>query len=410
MNILLMSYSFLPTVGGVERSVFNLATHLIDQGHRVTLVTHIKTAFAVRMSRHESIPVVRLHMPSPFHQQWRRRAFSALATLTNLVVLIGLCVVKRIQVIHCHYLNIDAYYAPRVARLLNIPFVLTLRGGETEQWIVGRPPRRRFVADILRSAHHVTAVSRSLLRHADTLAPGVLKKSTRIANPVTRAHVLASLGRCVVEDAPARPYILFVGRLAPMKDIATLIEAYHLTLHEQSSFNADLVIVGAGPEEAALKRRAVDGDGRDRIRFLGARPYAQTLCLVKDAQVLILPSARSEGCPNAVLEAMALETPVVVSDLPALTELVEDGVNGLVFRIGDAAGLKGRLVELIGDRQRRADLTDAAAKRLAAQHTFDAVREQYLRVYRNLHTRPRSCRLTDTKQHPVSLRSRCGFY
>jgi glycosyltransferase involved in cell wall biosynthesis len=181
-------------------------------------------------------------------------------------------------------------------------------------------------------------------------------------------------------SAPARPYVLFAGRLEPMKDVACLIDAYHRAA-AAPGFAADLVIAGAGRLASVLRDRAAAGPGAARIRFAGALPYAETLRLIAGARALVLPSRKSEGCPNVVLEAMALGTPVVVSDLPSLAELVDDGTDGAVFPMGDAAALADRLRAVEADAALRARLAAAARERLAVRHAPDAVAARYLALY-----------------------------
>ena len=102
---------------------------------------------------------------------------------------------------------------------------------------------------------------------------------------------------------------------------------------------------------------------------------------MRDAAVLALPSISSEGCPNVVLEAMALGTPVVVSDLPSLRELVGDGEAGVIFQRGDARALAQRLIEVTSDASLRERYIQAGHARLDARHRVDDVVAQYERVY-----------------------------
>lgn len=126
----------------------------------------------------------------------------------------------------------------------------------------------------------------------------------------------------------------YVGSLLPHKGIVTLIEAanagkFDLTLH--GPFEPDRI-----PFHAELRRRA-----GPTIRFAGRFndlrvPFSQMDCLV-------LPSECYENCPAAILQAFATSTPVIASRIGGIPELVEEGVNALLFRAGDRNELQGCL-------------------------------------------------------------------
>jgi glycogen(starch) synthase len=242
---------------------------------------------------------------------------------------------------------------------------------------------------VLERADYVTAVAGSLLRQACELVPQVEGKSCLVPNPVVLdAHARSSMSPASGLPAPSSPYILFVGRLEAMKDVATLLDAYHLAC-EESSFAHGLVIVGEGELLADLERRARKGRGAQRVVFLGRRAHSETLALIRGADALVVPSKSSEGCPNVVLEAMALGTPVIVSDLEALREAVGDGEAGAVFARGSARGLQAEIVALTADPSRRQRYMRAARARLEAKHRLETVLDEYERIYESLVVRPR---------------------
>jgi len=379
VNILFLTYSYLPNVGGVERSVHNLATRLVERGHDVVVATHGMWSFPFRYRPRDVPPTLHLHIPSQTDGSPSVRVFRAVMNPVNLAVLCCLCRLRRIDVVHCHHLNMDTAYARRLARLLKIRFVLTLRGGETEEW-VHTPARRRYVIEQLRGADHVTAVSASLLAHAATFVPEIARRSAVIPNPVDPDLLRETMAADPEEAERPRPYVLFAGRFEFMKGVECLIDAYHLAVEEQPEFSADLVIAGDGTLTAELRRRALAGPGAERISFLGSLPYPHTLRLIARAMMLVLPSRSSEGCPNVVLEAMALGTPVVVSDLPSLTELVTHGIDGSVFAVGDPRRLKERLRELESNSALRAALVEAA-RACITRHACDAVVDRYAALY-----------------------------
>jgi len=382
MNILLLTYSYLPALGGVERSVFNLATLLSKRGHRVFVVTHRPSWFPLSVRKDEGLWVLRLNIPSQFRHDRRDRVERLLFDAVNRFVLTAMCRVLRVQTVHCHLINVDTRYAESIARRTGARVIVTLRGGETEHWITGRADRHEYVAQVLRSADSVTGVAQSLLDQAEAIAPGVLAKSRVVRNPV---FLETSLGtsRDVSSGEIEEPYCLFAGRLAEMKDAACLIRAFHEVLRADPAFRLKLLVAGDGELKAEIEQVAQTGPACHQIQFVGRQNHEGTLRLIGDAEFLILPSCSSEGCPNVILEAMALETPVIVSSLPALKELVQDGVSGSVFPVGDHVELAAAIRGLAGDVDRRRRYAQAGLQVLATRHQPGQIVDIYEEIYRS---------------------------
>ncbi len=124
----------------------------------------------------------------------------------------------------------------------------------------------------------------------------------------------------------------YVGRLSEEKGLGFLLEAYRRI--SSRSGGMELVVVGAGPQEAELRRRAADlGDG---VVFAGFS--SNVFCELKNMDLFVLPS-RSEGASIALIEAMAAGLPAVATRVGGSPELIEDGVTGLLVPFGDEEAL-----------------------------------------------------------------------
>ena len=123
---------------------------------------------------------------------------------------------------------------------------------------------------------------------------------------------------CREEDG----YALYFGRLSPEKGVRTLIDA-------AVKANVRLIVLGTGPSEAELKTYAKD---KQNIEFKGFLQGKELRDLIRRARCVALPSEWYENGPYSAMEAMASGKPLIVSDKGGLPELVENGVNGYVFR------------------------------------------------------------------------------
>ncbi len=381
MNILFLTYAYLPSLGGVQISVRNLAAELTRRGHHIVVATDGARPFTLERG---VAPVLRLRIPYPLHRSWRQRVGARLLDGINVGALAAFCAARGIELAHCHLINVDTRYAIALKRILGIKVVITVRGGEFHHWIADRPTRRNYVRRMLESADAVTMLSHSQLDRARSLTSSLPLETMVIPNPAdVDAIAHRADGGVPLSDASSG-YILFAGRLEDEKRVELLIQAYHGLVIDDPSYPLDLVIMGGGSRAAALETAARAGAGAGRTRFLGARPYDDSLALIRGASILVLPSGRSEGCPNVVLEAMALGTPVVAADDGPMAELITHRVNGELFPSGDAVALEARLRRLTADPLARPRYVAAGREYLERRHRLDRIGDRYEELYRRV--------------------------
>jgi glycosyltransferase involved in cell wall biosynthesis len=165
--------------------------------------------------------------------------------------------------------------------------------------------------------------------------------------------------------------VLFVGRLVAAKNLHVLLAAWR-RLNAAGSYR--LLIAGDGPMSGELRRQADRQALRD-VHFVGQ--IEDVPSLHRQANVFVLPSL-SEGCSNALLEAMASGLCPVVSRVPGNTDLVRDGVTGLLFERGSEVELAMTLKRVLDDSSLRRRLADCARAYVAAHHDLDHVAEKLL--------------------------------
>jgi glycosyltransferase involved in cell wall biosynthesis len=175
-------------------------------------------------------------------------------------------------------------------------------------------------------------------------------------------------------DAPR--IVTVVANLRPEKRHDVLIDAAPIVLREFP--NAQFHIIGDGPERARLEARALDRGVSNAFVFFGHETDVPRR--LDDADIFVLPS-RSEGFPNAVLEAMAAGLPVVATDIDALREIVDHERTGLLVPCGDAPGLAGAVCRMMRQPALAARLGHLAAAEVQARYSFDRMVAEFESLY-----------------------------
>jgi glycosyltransferase involved in cell wall biosynthesis len=153
-----------------------------------------------------------------------------------------------------------------------------------------------------------------------------------------------------------KPMVIAVGQLKEKKGFAYLIEACHML--KERGYHFECQIVGEGPLRQDLEARIRQLFLQDTVTLCGALPHQDVIDKYKQSTIFVLPcivgsDGDRDGIPNAVLEALAMQRPVVSTRHSGIPEVVEDGVNGLLVPPADAVALAEALANLLDDPERR---------------------------------------------------------
>jgi glycosyltransferase involved in cell wall biosynthesis len=260
------------------------------------------------------------------------------------------------DLIDAHYFYPDGVAAVLLGRALDRPVVVTARGSDLNL-IAQHAVPRFWIRWAARHADGLVAVAGGLKRRLVELGVGpdrvrVLRNGVdlELFRPHDREVVRATLGS-------TRPSLLAVGNLVALKQHWLMVEALtHLP-------EIELVIVGEGLERASIEKLARKLKVADRVRLLGRVPQDRLPEIYSAADLLLLVSTH-EGWPNVLLESMACGTPVVVSPMDGIADIVGTADAGRVLADVTPDGLASAIRELLAAPPSR------AATRLYAEH-FD---------------------------------------
>jgi len=238
----------------------------------------------------------------------------------------------------------DGWAAVQVARELGVPALVKVMGSDV--LVLKKNARRRaLIAETLRQADGIYAVSQDLARHVVEL--GVDAQKVHVAyegidrktfQPGDRAEARKKL------DLPAdERMVLFVGNLIFSKGCGVLLQACGLLSKRGVRFRCALV--GGGKDEAALRRMARDSGIEANVTFVGRLKPAEVVEWYRAADLVTLPSF-SEGMPNVLREALQCGRPFVATAVGGIPEISDPAVSRLV-QPGDAAELARALEEML---------------------------------------------------------------
>jgi len=250
-------------------------------------------------------------------------------------------------------------------RLKVIINVHDMTGRILEESGLDRPARfllKWLVGKLYPKADLIVAVTRGI---KDDLVDRFRIPEARIVvinNPIDVGQVRARAGEMVDHQwfrEGEGPIVLAVGRLVRLKGYDFLIRAF---ARIPSEHKARLVILGEGPERPRLERLIEDHGLKERVALLGFQENPWKYMARADMLVL---SSLTEGLPNVIGEAMALDLPVLATDCsPGVREYLHDGENGVLVPAGNVAALAQGVERLICDRQLRTEMVKRSRARL----------------------------------------------
>ena len=293
------------------------------------------------------------------------------------IMIVALCRKHRISLIHAHWLIpqglsavLSRYLIPEHIRIL-----CTSHGGDLYSLLGGSLSAvKRYV---LSRSDHVTVVS-------EAMKSRVLQMGCH-PQKVTMQSMGVDLKNRFTPDGMATisTDLIFVGRLVEKKGVSTLVEAVH---HLRPEFpELKLTIIGDGPERYALEKQARTLGIYHQIDFLGAVPNERLPDYYRSARIAIVPSivakdGDQEGLGLVAVEAMGCGCATVVSNLPALEDVVEDRETGLMFESGNAADLADKIRQLLVDESLRLRLARKGREYVASKFDWEEVGNNYIEI------------------------------
>ena len=196
----------------------------------------------------------------------------------------------------------------------------------------------------------------------------------RNASETTSASAL----RAQLGIQPDRKVILIVGRLSREKDHLTLLHAVHALPHSRAPH---LVIVGDGPDRPVIEERIRSLNLSGAVTLTGQQSSAEPFYGIADVAVL---SSRSEGSPNALLEAMAAGVPAVATRVGGIPEIVTHNESALLVDPGSPSQMTAAISRLLAEPALARRLTERSHELVSQRHSPEARMQKLAGIYRTV--------------------------
>jgi N-acetyl-alpha-D-glucosaminyl L-malate synthase BshA len=289
-----------------------------------------------------------------------------------------------LDLLHVHYAiphSVSALLARQMlgARGRRLPFITTLHG--TDITLVGLDrsylPITRYA---IQESDGVTSISSYLkdktIQNFDVtrdieVVPNFVNCDVYVPinDEAARAEARSRLAR------PDEAILMHLSNFRPVKRVVDVVTVFAKVARE---IPARLVLVGDGPERSAAEWLARDLKIQDRVHFLGKQDRVNELLPLAD--LMLMPS-ELESFGLAALEAMACKVPSIATRVGGVPELIDDGVTGLLYDVGDVDAMAAGALGLLTDPARFRAMREAGRKTAQTRFCATLVVPQYLRYY-----------------------------
>lgn len=368
-----MTPYFSPHYGGVESYVRDLSQEFVSMGHSVTVLTSRFDSSLPEREMWNGIEIIRVPLLATlFRSPLPRSMRKYLNTIQP-------------DIAHIHTPPPTfPYFSSRLIKERGIPSVLTYHCDSDVPSRLASPlirfADRLITSSIMKRSDRIIVTSRTYsFTSANTwkmrsdIIPVSADTSRFFPDRLDRERTRRKMG------LEGKKVVLFVGRLVRHKGVTYLVEAMRF-LDEDSV----LLIVGDGEYRQHIQRFIRNRGMQQHVRMLGEVRDAELPSIYRAADVTVIPStSRLEAFSIAAVESMASGVPILVSDIPGVREVIQNGVQGFVFRPMDAEDIAAKLKSLLSNEEQRKEMSKRCTER-AKEFSSRAVAAKVMDVYEAL--------------------------
>ncbi|HUW66381.1 MAG TPA: glycosyltransferase family 4 protein [Spirochaetia bacterium] len=382
MKVLMLSWEYPPQkVGGLAQHVYDLTRFLARRRSEI----HLFTGGGAVAPAYEQVEGVHVHRITPHNVS--ATDFAAGVVQFNVALLERVMAQfqgpEGFDIVHGHDWLV-AYAAKAIKHAWRLPLVATIHATEWGRNNGLHNALQRHISDVewwlTYEAWRVICCSRYMEGEVNRIFQVPDDKIVVIPNGVERQRFAVVQETLRREDyaAPDETIVFCAGRLVREKGVQVLLSAAPRIF--AGHYRAKLIIAGSGPFEPELRRLAAQLGIAHHVYFTGHVDEPKLKQFLHWAAVAVYPSLY-EPFGIVALEAMAAQTPVVVSDTGGLSEIVRHGVDGLKFYPGNSDSLADTVLALLNNPSLGHRLTQEAHRRLAKDFNWEVLAGRTEEVY-----------------------------
>lgn len=357
--------------GGLEKRIFNECVWMEKNGHKIVVVAPKNTPLFLKAKKHGF---------NVYGVEFKR-----LSIIKDYKTLKRLFLNEKPDIINTHG-NKDSKLALWAAKKANIPLRILSRhiSAHVKNSWYNRVLYKRLCHYVFTTADYTTKHLQKVFKLNEmqifSMPSGIIEPDHLIEKNDARKSLAQELGL----DTETK-FIGFVGRVSNDKGVATILEAFKKIQHTLPGYH--VAIVGSGTDEylALLETLAANLGITDYVHFTGFKedvwPYYRALACK------VLPSrdingVPFEGVPQALLEAMASECPVIGSKSGGIVDIINHEKSGLLFDTGDGSDLADKIQQTLQDTDATRIRVETARDHVKKYHTIDSMGRNINRIYR----------------------------
>jgi len=378
MKIALLTEKYTPDIGGLAISSARFSGQLASVGHDIRVFAPTLGLPSSEKRSHLSSGVNVTRFGS------HRRIDDTLVDWFELVVEEHKH--EPFDVLHAYFLTQAGFVATYTGKYLNIPSVVSIRGNDIERAAFD-PSRFSQVMYALQNASAVTTNAKELAKKANAFVDReifIIPNGIDVEHfkPMERNEQLAEVLGIQRNNKEGRAVIGFIGELREKKGMKTLLLAYAQTAKEHS---ASLLIVGEvrQGEDQTIFEEFKQANPELNIVVTGYIPQNDLPAYYSLIDIFVHPSLR-DGLPNAILEAMACEKPIIATSVGGVSELILDGTNGMIIPANDSNTLAETMMFILNNKELMATLGKSARNSIIDKFTPQKELEGNIKVYRTI--------------------------
>jgi glycosyltransferase involved in cell wall biosynthesis len=373
IHVAMLTSQFYPIIGGAEIQCLNLSRALIEQGVHVEVITPRVDKKSPKREIVNGVPVIRLPFLHPAE--------------LNIVVWLAFLWKHRnkYDIFHIHLFNrphtVASWFISKIFRKKTV--VKFANTGHRFDLLMTRkdlrPPLSTLTEKAVRTADAIIAICKQVEK--ELLSNGIdSKKIVSIPNGVVIGNItniqIRKQRRQALNLPQNRIIVLRIGTLSEKKGIPVLLNAFEKVVKKCS----DAYLLSVGGNEIPKELIVYQEQFFENVRFV--QNQADILPFYQASDIFVLPS-HTEGLSNALLESQSVGLPAVVTSVGGNTDVVKNGINGIVVDYGNAEQLASALIDLIISKEKRESMSREALNSIK-QFDLSHIAHQYSRLYKIL--------------------------